>query len=105
MFNFISPLFIGWCGPLFVMIPFASLCRKWLGKPTLFVATVYTLAIISGIIADLAANIGHCESTIVAALYALLLICLILSLVLLFYRTILHKGLYKSALDRLNTIE
>ena len=105
MLDSISPLFIGWCGPLFVIIPITLVLRRWLGRPILFAAIVYTLSIICGIVVDLSTDVSDRGSAIVAAFYAPLLICIIMMMGILFYRTILRKGLYKTAPDRLNTIE
>ena len=105
MIDNISPVFIGWCGPLFVIVPYAIILRRWLRRPVLFAFVVYILSIVSGVIVDLTQDISNQGSAIVAALYAPILVCILLSLFILFYRTILRKGLYKNAPDRLNTIE
>ena len=105
MLDSISPIFIGWCGPLFVIIPFTLVLHRWLGRPILFAVIVYTLSIISGIVVDLATDVSNRGSAMVTALWAPLLISIILMIGILFYRTILLNGLYKTAPDRLNTLE
>lgn len=71
----------------------------------LIAAIIYTLSIFSEIVVDLAQDISNRGSALVAAFYAPLLFCLLFSFLLLYYRAILHKGLYKNHLDRLNIME
>ncbi len=92
MFDNISPVFIGWLGPLTIITPVTLLLRRWLGRPYLFAGLLYTASIITAIIIDVSLDISDRESAIVAGFRAPLVYCLLFTAVIAFYRYVLRRS-------------
>ena len=105
MLDSISPVLIGWVGPLVILIPYTIVFGRWMQHPLRFAAFVYTLSIFTGILFAISGNVTDRESATIAGVYAPIVYALLFSCLSIFYRYIVRRELIEIAPDTVNILE